>query len=299
MAGISSKAASFGGAENKFKYNGIEQNNDFDLNMYDAFYRNLDPQIGRFWQIDPKPDESQSLYSAMRNNPILFNDLLGDTARFYNSVGVAIYSINDGNKRITPTIISNDNFAGFLGAIAGGFAGGGDGPSAESLQAHGITYDTKSISKFFDDNGKAVPAKTVDAEKTQNMSDIKIDGKSTKLYAEVMGNLVLKDGKVTVGTGKASSGDFRSSYFSELPGEANKVGDIHTHPVAQDGNLSYTINAGNFTQMGGGKLTAGPSGADHTHAGSNSNGARNVVVDSKYIYIINSNSNQTIKILRK
>ena len=54
MAGISSKAA--GGIENKKKYNGIEQNNDFDLNMYDAFYRNLDPQIGRFWQVDPQAD---------------------------------------------------------------------------------------------------------------------------------------------------------------------------------------------------------------------------------------------------
>jgi RHS repeat-associated protein len=80
MAGISSKALNFGSPENKYKFNGIEQNNDFDLNMYDAFFRNLDPQIGRFWQIDPKPDYAQSLYSSMNNNPISFNDPLGDTA---------------------------------------------------------------------------------------------------------------------------------------------------------------------------------------------------------------------------
>jgi len=66
MAGISSKAA--GKLENKFKYNGIEHNTDFDLNMYDAFYRNLDPQIGRFWQIDPKSIDEVSPYSAMLNN---------------------------------------------------------------------------------------------------------------------------------------------------------------------------------------------------------------------------------------
>jgi RHS repeat-associated protein len=80
MAGISSKALKSGYAENKYKFNGIEQNNDFDLNMYDAFYRNLDPQIGRFWQIDPKLEntEAWTLYVSMHNNPILLNDPLGD-----------------------------------------------------------------------------------------------------------------------------------------------------------------------------------------------------------------------------
>ena len=48
MAGISDKALKGQYAENKNKFNGIEQNSGFDLNMYDAFYRNLDPQIGRF-----------------------------------------------------------------------------------------------------------------------------------------------------------------------------------------------------------------------------------------------------------
>lgn len=81
MAGISSKALNFGAPENKYKFNGIEQNNDFDLNIYDAQYRNLDPQIGRFWQIDQRPTESISLYSSMFNNPVLINDPLGDTGR--------------------------------------------------------------------------------------------------------------------------------------------------------------------------------------------------------------------------
>lgn len=82
MSGISSKAALFGNPENRKKFNGIEFNNDFALNQYEAFYRTLDPQIGRFLQIDPKIEsaEAWSPYSAMLDNPIRYADPLGDSS---------------------------------------------------------------------------------------------------------------------------------------------------------------------------------------------------------------------------
>ena len=79
MKGISSQALP-SNTPNRIKFNGIEQNNDFDMNIYDAYYRNLDPQIGRFWQLDPKPSDSISLYAFAFNNPIRYSDPLGDTA---------------------------------------------------------------------------------------------------------------------------------------------------------------------------------------------------------------------------
>ncbi|HYD21859.1 MAG TPA: RHS repeat-associated core domain-containing protein, partial [Flavipsychrobacter sp.] len=78
MAGISSKAA--GGIQNKEKFNeGTELNTDFDINWYETSYRSLDPQLGRFWQVDPLASSSHELtpYNYASNNPILRNDPLG------------------------------------------------------------------------------------------------------------------------------------------------------------------------------------------------------------------------------
>jgi RHS repeat-associated protein len=81
MAGISSNALKgMNYVENRKKYNGIEFTEDLELDIYDAFYRNLDPQIGRWNQIDPKTEKMEmwSPYASNYDNPIRFNDFLGD-----------------------------------------------------------------------------------------------------------------------------------------------------------------------------------------------------------------------------
>jgi RHS repeat-associated protein len=82
MAGISSKALSFGTPENRKGFNGNEiQNKEFTdgsgLDVYDFNARTFDQQIGRFLQIDPLfEDQQESLtpYHFSYDNPIRFND---------------------------------------------------------------------------------------------------------------------------------------------------------------------------------------------------------------------------------
>jgi len=92
---------------NKHLYNGgAEWQNDYgNLPDYQqTFYRNYDAAIGRFVGIDPLAEVSESLtgYQYANNNPIMFNDPLGDLPR--------------------PQPMAND-----LGSDGGGGGGGGGG----------------------------------------------------------------------------------------------------------------------------------------------------------------------------
>jgi hypothetical protein len=78
--GLDIKSLNIVGAKpQNFQFNKIEKIDDFGINIHHAFFRDGDSQIGRWWQIDPKPNVSVSLYSMMDNNAVRFMDMLGDT----------------------------------------------------------------------------------------------------------------------------------------------------------------------------------------------------------------------------
>jgi hypothetical protein len=120
MAGISDEALAFGKI-NHYKYNKgseLEEKSFIDgsgLQWYDTHFRELDPQIGRWNQIDPKceaginPDatenedaedeadigglETMSPYASMGNDPIKHNDPNGDIFGIDNLIGAAVGAV--------------------------------------------------------------------------------------------------------------------------------------------------------------------------------------------------------------
>jgi RHS repeat-associated protein len=62
---------------NKFKYNGIELEEAFGLNLYEMEVRQYDPIIGRWTTMDPITHHSISPYAAFDNNPVFWADPSG------------------------------------------------------------------------------------------------------------------------------------------------------------------------------------------------------------------------------
>lgn len=64
----------------RYGYQGSEKDNEVkgEGNSYTTHYRFLDPRVGRWMSIDPVTMPSESPYSSMANNPVLYNDVNGD-----------------------------------------------------------------------------------------------------------------------------------------------------------------------------------------------------------------------------
>ncbi|MFY0255431.1 putative toxin [Chitinophaga sp. 30R24] len=152
MSGISSnvlKGANY--PENRKKYNGIEYTNELDLDIYDAQLRNLDPQIGRWNQIDPKIEnmEAWSPYVSNYDNPIRYQDFLGDEP--YGGPGISYIPVPLNAQEIGEAVNggitkTREAVGSFLGRVATATLGiinaaGGGRTSAETLGLSGGQAD--------------------------------------------------------------------------------------------------------------------------------------------------------------
>lgn len=89
----------------RYGFNGMEKDDEIkgQGNSYTTLYRQNDPRLGRWMSIDPKAAQLpwQSPYNSMDNNPIIYNDPLGDWVRgegFWRNVFNTDDKINAQNR---------------------------------------------------------------------------------------------------------------------------------------------------------------------------------------------------------
>ena len=82
--GMTQPGRNYAQGTNSYRYsiNGQEKEKELNENITTAEYWEYDSRIGRRWNLDPKPTVGISQYSTFANNPILFNDIKGDTFSF-------------------------------------------------------------------------------------------------------------------------------------------------------------------------------------------------------------------------
>ncbi len=175
--------------DNKYQFNGIERNEDLGLNLDLAVFRGYDAAVGRWWQVDSKPDMTSSPYSFVTNNPLRYGDPLGDTLR----------GVSELSAQRAQTIISNTfKGMGIKGnAAAALFKIGKDGKTFNQISAK----DFRAAVKGLDRDGKALARgymKVINMKETVTVDVVK---RSEALSEKSIGILQTGKERATVKTG--------------------------------------------------------------------------------------------------
>ncbi len=170
MSGISSKAA--GKLENKQnKFQGQELDDDLGLNYYGFRWRNHDPQIGRFIQIDPLSDKYvyNSTYAFSENKVTSHVELEGlesySIQDVWRSAGITKSSGDQLSYKVTRALEQGARASKNVLTIAGGvtlmIASGGTAAPLVAMASGGLAIAGGSAKLILDAQGNSGQAEEV------------------------------------------------------------------------------------------------------------------------------------------
>ncbi len=219
-----------------FKYQSSQEDQELGIGSYYTHFRGLDVDIVRWKQIDPAVYYG-SPYKSMNCNPIMYNDLLGDSSVYYSSSGTLLHTSYDALKNAV-VIIQENSLNSFENALTKGAARGANLDSENfnnSLRGFGDSYMIEGMFSFFDKNSN---------DFINAASEYKNEH-GTYLYA--------KEGEIRVGNenfkGSVEFTIYGSNNIGGTGSNANgaeNVTRLHTHPnigLNNDYGIPYQPNA--------------------------------------------------------
>ena len=165
------------GAENgsyRYGYQGSEKDNEVksgDGNSYTTEFRQLDSRVGRWLSIDPKGSAWENPYASMGNNPIMYNDPLGDTVELSGASGYkngstkgSLYYVNgritdsNGDEYKPGVDFSNPDYDRVINDLEKIRTGGPEGEALIDFfgKEHNIKIDLSGIEAKFNEKSNTV-----------------------------------------------------------------------------------------------------------------------------------------------